>query len=158
MVGAAAGGGDASLMELYSDIEIDASPDQVWDMLTAFDAYPDWNPFIRRIEGQPVVGEQLEVDLQPPGGRAMTFQPKVLAAEPGREFRWLGRLWGIPRLFDGEHIFEIEPLRKDRARFVQREKFSGVLVPLLARSLETDTRRGFEAMNRALKERVEGAA
>jgi hypothetical protein len=145
-------------MELHSEIEIDASASQLWDVLTDFDAYPDWNPFIRRIHGQPTVGGQLEVVLEPPGGRAMTFRPEVLAAEPGREFRWLGRLWGIPKLFDGEHIFEIEPLGESRARFVQREKFSGVLVPLLARSLKTDTQRGFEAMNRALKEQVEAAA
>jgi hypothetical protein len=156
VVGAGAAGG-ASVMELHSDIEIEAPPDQVWDVLTDFDAYPDWNPFVRRIDGEPVVGTQLEVVLEPPGGRAMTFQPEVLAAQPTREFRWLGRLWGVPKLFDGEHIFEIEPLGQGRTRFVQREKFSGVLVPLLARSLMTNTRRGFEAMNRALKERVEAA-
>ncbi|HLE55364.1 MAG TPA: SRPBCC domain-containing protein [Thermoplasmata archaeon] len=62
---------------------------------------------------------------------------------------------GIPGLFDGEHIFEIEPAGAGRTRFVQREVFRGLLVPVLARSLDRDTKRGFEEMNRALKMRAE---
>jgi hypothetical protein len=84
----------------------------------------------------------------------MTFRPTVLSVEPNRELRWLGRLL-IPGLFDGEHIFEIEPAGMDRVRFTQREVFRGLFVPLLARSLDRDTRRGFEEMNRALKVRAE---
>ena len=37
---------------LSSEIEIDASPDRVWSVLTDFAAYPDWNPFIRRLDGR----------------------------------------------------------------------------------------------------------
>ena len=84
----------------------------------------------------------------------MTFRPTVMKVEPGRELRWLGHLL-VPGIFDGEHIFEIEELESDRVRFVQREVFKGLLVPLLARSLDRDTQRGFEEMNRALRERVE---
>jgi len=67
---------------------------------------------------------------------------------------WLGHLI-IPGLFDGEHIFQIEPLGSGRVRFRQREIFSGILVPLLKNSLETDTRRGFNEMNQKLKELAE---
>ena len=45
----------------------------------------------------------------------MRFKPRVLKAEPNRELRWLGHL-GIPGLFDGEHIFTIEPLDQERVR------------------------------------------
>jgi len=84
----------------------------------------------------------------------MTFTPKVLKVEPNRELRWIGRLW-IPGLFDGEHIFTIEPIAANRVRFVQRENFNGILVPLLARSLDRDTKRGFDEMNQALKLQAE---
>ncbi|HPJ30906.1 MAG TPA: SRPBCC domain-containing protein [Methanothrix sp.] len=63
------------------------------------------------------------------------------------------RLW-MPGLFDGEHIFEIEPLGPESVKFIQREEFSGLLVPLMARTID-QTLTGFEEMNRALKERVE---
>ncbi len=142
---------------LHSEIEIDAPAERVWHLLTDFASYPQWNPFIRTISGQPTKGERLEVRIEPPGGRGMTFKPEVLNAEPNRELRWLGHLL-VPGLFDGEHSFIIQPLEEDRVRFVQREAFKGVLVPIFARSLEANTQRGFEEMNRALKERTEAAS
>lgn len=142
------------MKELHSEIEIQASAEQVWQLLTDFASFPQWNPFMRRASGEATPGAQLEVHIQPSGARGMTFKPTVLKAEPGRELRWLGHLL-IPGLFDGEHILSIEPLEAKRVRFVQREIFTGVLVPLFAHGLDTDTRRGFEEMNRALKARAE---
>jgi hypothetical protein len=84
----------------------------------------------------------------------MTFQPTVLKAEVNRELRWLGHLI-FPGLFDGEHSFVIEPLDTNRVRFIQREVFRGLLVLLVAGTLDK-TRQGFEAMNRALKIKAEG--
>jgi hypothetical protein len=63
----------------------------------------------------------------------------------------------VPGLFDGEHSLTIEALEENRVRFVQSEAFRGLLVPLFARSLNNNTRRGFEEMNRALKERAEAS-
>ena len=142
------------MKELHTEIEIQAPPERVWQLLTDFADFPQWNPFIRRISGEAKAGARLEVHIQPSGAKGMTFRPKVLRLEPNVELRWLGRLL-IPGLFDGEHIFAIEPLGADKVRFVQREIFKGVLVPLFARQLDTDTRRGFEEMNQALKTRAE---
>ncbi len=144
------------MKELRSEIEIQASAERVWQLLTDFANFPQWNPFMRRASGEIKVGARLEVYIQPSGTRGMTFKPTVLKAEPGRELRWLGRLL-MPGLFDGEHILTIEPLEANRVRFVQREIFTGVLVPFFAHGLDTDTRRGFEEMNRALKAGAEQA-
>lgn len=142
-------------MELYTEIQINASFERIWQILTDFASYPHWNPFIRRASGKLEKGEQLEVYLQPEAAGGMTFRPRVLTAEPGRELRWRGHLL-FPGLFDGEHIFIIEPLVAGGVRFIQREIFNGLLVPLFERRLDTETRRGFEDMNQALKLRVEG--
>jgi hypothetical protein len=142
------------MKELHSQIEIEAPAERVWQVLTDFAAYPEWNPFIRRVNGRPEVNEQLVVRMRPSGTKGMTFRPTVMKAEPNRQLRWLGRLL-VPGLFDGEHIFEIEELDRDRVLFIQREVFKGLLVPLLARSLDRDTQRGFEEMNRALREKAE---
>jgi hypothetical protein len=148
----------APMKELYSEIEIDASAERVWGILTDFASYPKWNPYIRRISGEPKVGERLEVRFEPPGSRGITLKPKVLKAEPERELRWLGHLL-VAGLFDGEHTLAIQPLalEENRVRFSQGETFGGLLVPLFARSLDKSTQRGFEEMNRALKERAEVA-
>ncbi len=142
------------MKELHSEIEINAPAQRVWEVLTDFASYPRWNPFIRRASGAPRTGERLEVRIEPSGSRGMTFRPKVLNAEANRELRWLGHLL-VPGLFDGEHSFTIQPLGENRVRFVQREAFKGLLVPLFGRSLDSNTQRGFEEMNRALKERAE---
>jgi len=54
------------MKELHSEIEINASAERVWDILTDFASYPQWNPFIRSISGELEVGERLEVRLEPP--------------------------------------------------------------------------------------------
>ena len=107
-----------------TEIVIDAPPERVWEVLTRFESFPDWNPFIRRIDGEPAVGSKLEVELEPPGGRGMTFRPRVVVVEANRELRWLGRLL-LPRIADGEHSLTLEPLDNERTRFVHREEFRG---------------------------------
>ena len=141
------------MRELRTEVEIDAPPERVWRVLTDFGAYPEWNPFIRSIEGETRVGSQLKIRIEPPGARGMTFRPTVRAAEPARELRWLGRLL-VPGLVDGEHRLALEPLEGGRSRFIQSERFSGLLVGLLGGTLAA-TERGFEQMNEALKRRLE---
>ena len=117
--------------------------------------YADWNPFVRRLTGELTEGARLTVEIAPPNGRAMTFKPTVLAAEEGRELRWLGRCL-VPGLFDGEHSFRLEELPDGRTRFTQAERFRGLLVGP-ARATVEKTRLGFEQMNGALKQRAEAA-
>jgi len=83
----------------------------------------------------------------------MTFKPTVLAADAERELRWLGRL-GVPGIFDGEHSFRLERLPDGGTRFVQAERFRGVLVGLFGTTLQKALL-GFEQMNHALKQRAE---
>lgn len=142
------------MRELYAEIEISATPEQVWGVLTNFSEFPNWNPFVRRASGLVKQGEQIEVFLQPPDGPGMTFKPTLTSVLPDRELRWLGHTI-VPGLFDGEHIFNIEALETDGVRFIQREVFRGILVSLVLRFIGENTQRGFEAMNKALKVEVE---
>ena len=140
--------------QIHTEIEIQASPDRVWETLTDFGTYPDWNPFIVRAAGQPVPASRLELQMRLPGRRPMAFRPKVLEAAPARRQRWLGRLL-VPGLFDGEHAFAIDPLGPDRVRLTQLEEFRGLLAPLILAFIGTPTKEGFQQMNQALKARVE---
>lgn len=142
------------MRELATEIEIDAPADRVWSILTDFSLFPEWNPFIQEAEGEVREGARLKVHMETPGGRGMTFKPTVTRVEPEREFRWLGHLL-IPGLFDGEHIFQIESSSENAVRFIQRERFRGLLIPLLWRRLAIGTRRGFNEMNVALKRQAE---
>jgi hypothetical protein len=141
------------LKEIRTEIDIDTSPLRVWQVLTDFSKYPEWNPFIRKIEGQPVEGAKLRIHITTPAGVKREYSPKVTKVVAERELRWLGKM---PGLLSGEHIFSIEPVSDSSVYLVHREVFGGLLTPFFGSSLDTDVRKGFEEMNAALKKRAEG--
>lgn len=140
--------------QLTTEIDIDASPEVVWEILTDLDGYSDWNPFIVSATGNVAVGEGLTNRMQPPGGKAVTFKPTVTEVDSTHTFEWLGRL-GLPHVFDGRHRFELEATPTGGTRLVHGEDFNGILVRFLRKSLDSQTHQGFELMNAALKTRAE---
>jgi hypothetical protein len=119
-----------------------------------FERYPDWNPFINRISGKAELGEKFEVTIQLPGKKAMLFKPRVRKVSPNQELKWLGHLY-MPGLFDGEHMFKIDIVSENKIRFIQKEKFRGIMVPLLWKNINSATKKGFEEMNKRLKAMAE---
>lgn len=141
--------------QLVSQIDIDATPEQVWEILTDLAAYPEWNPFIVSAVGAAEVGTTVTLRMQPVDARPVTLTPTVVEATPGHRLRWRGRLF-IRGIFDAEHVFTIES-RNGGVSVSQVERFSGLLVPFLARSLDRHTLPAFVKMNEALKARAEQA-
>ena len=142
------------MKEIRSETIIKASPDKVWMFFNDFGNFAQWNPFIRSVEGEVSIGNKIKIKLTPPDARPMIFKPRVLKIEQNKELRWLGHLF-IPGLFDGEHIFEFIDNKDGTTKFIQREIFTGMLVPFLKKMLDENTRRGFELMNQKLKEKCE---
>jgi hypothetical protein len=141
--------------------DIAAPPWRVWRLLTDFDAYPAWNPFLTRVQGRPEEGARLRVRVEPPGrGSALTLTPRVVAVETGRALCWRGRLLLLPGLLDGEHAFELEWLAEGRAtRLRHAARFTGLLAPFVgAGGVLEAARRGSEAMDAALKGVAERAS
>src|ERR1041384_7888478 len=96
------------MRELYTEIEIAASAENVWRQLMEFENYPNWNPFIRSIEGEAKPGAPLKVFLKPSGGSGMTLKPNVVECLPNAKFSWLGSQMA-KGLFDARHAFLLEP-------------------------------------------------
>jgi hypothetical protein len=143
------------MKHLHTEIVVDAAPDKVWAVLTAFDEYDEWNPFVTEVTGVPETGARLRVTLSPPGSRrGMTFRPTVTEVVPGEALEWWGHL-GVRGIFDGRHRFDLHNHGDGATRLVQSELFTGLLVPLMARSLDHNTAAGFVLMNQAIKKRAE---
>jgi hypothetical protein len=134
---------------LHTELDIDASPEQVWKALTDRASYPDWNPFIVSSTGELKVGGTIVNVLRDTKGSETTFDPKLLAVVPNQELRWIGK---VPpgALFDGEHSFRLTPLPGGRTRLIQEEKFTGAAVPFTRTWLENTIKPQFKAMNQAL--------
>lgn len=143
------------MKEIRVETEINSTPDRVWSLLVDSSGFvPDE---IRGAVKEGRIGAKLRVFMKTEGGRGGSFTVKLLKAEPVNELRWKGRLW-ISGLFDGEHVFEITRLQgRPGVVFVQRERFSGLLLPFLAKTLR-DTKDEFDRMAGLLKLRAEEAA
>ncbi|ASK32435.1 polyketide cyclase [Chryseobacterium sp. T16E-39] len=136
---------------IETEVIIHASPEKIWKILTDFESYTTWNPFIKSIQGVVEIGNQIQVNIEPKDGKGMTFKPVVLSKKNAQELSWLGKLL-IKGIFDGEHKFELSDNGNGTTKFVQSEKFSGLLVPFFNFD---STAAGFNAMNQKLKELAE---
>lgn len=136
-------------MTLTATVQVAAAPQLVWKILTEFEAYSLWNRSIPWAEGDLVVGGMLNVEIAWPGLKRGPYRLKLLAVEPGRELRWLGR-FGPPGLMDGVHRFLIDGPPAGPTKVTQSEDFSGLLVPLFAPWLRDNVLRGFIEMNAGL--------
>jgi len=75
------------MKEIYTEIKINASTSTVWDILTDFDKFPSWNPFMKQISGNLQEGARLEAFIQPPNSNGMTIKPKILEYQPRKRLR-----------------------------------------------------------------------
>ncbi|MFT7587895.1 MAG: hypothetical protein ACI959_000100 [Limisphaerales bacterium] len=142
--------------QIETSIHINAPREKVWEILTDFDAYPEWNPFIQKIsmpDDSLKVGNKLSAYIKAPKSSGMTFKPTLVAHEAQISFAWLGHLF-ISGLFDGRHSFELKTNKEGGTTFIHSEQFSGMLVPLFKSSMPK-FKRGFESMNEALKIKAE---
>ncbi len=139
---------------IKTEIIIDASAENVWQVLMNHETYPEWNPFITQISGSTVKGDELDVYIQGTGNSPMNFKPIVLVNKENTEFRWKGKM-GIKGIFDGEHFFTLHQISANQTRFTQGEIFTGLLSGVLIKLIGKDTKAGFVSMNEALKLRTE---
>ncbi|WP_407477522.1 SRPBCC family protein [Elizabethkingia meningoseptica] len=137
--------------EIKTEITINSTPEKIWAILTDFENYPNWNPFISSIEGNVIKGNKIKVSINPPGGKKMTFKPTVITKTPEKELSWFGKLL-FKGLFDGEHRFQLIDNKNGTVTFVQSEKFKGLLVWMFN---PIKTEKGFKQMNEKLKELAE---
>jgi hypothetical protein len=137
---------------LQASIQIAATPQHVWAVLSDLAAYPRWNPFIISARGPLRVGATLTNVMHDATGNT-TFTPVVQVVRPGRELQWIGRV-GPGGIFDGQHTFTIRRLGPGRVLFTQREDFTGVAVPFYEGRLQASTLPQFRALNQALARRA----
>lgn len=61
------------MKEIYTEIGINASAKIVWDIITDFDNFGEWNSFIREISGVPKSRSQIKLFIKPPNSNGHKF-------------------------------------------------------------------------------------
>ena len=94
------------MRENRDEIIIQATPEEVWDILTDLGKHGEWNPLIHRATGKIELGGKVRLSAKS-GSIDMNYNCSVVKAEPYRELQWK---WHIvfPFLFRGDHTFTIE--------------------------------------------------
>jgi hypothetical protein len=133
-------------------IEIKASPDRVWQVLTDFSEYPGWNPMTPSMKGEVAEGAKLNGTLGF-GPVRIPFMPTLLTVEPNVELRWKG---GVPGAFIADHRFIIEPINDSMTLLRHHETFTGAFKPFGPFNKVPD--RVHAGFNSALKRRAESTA
>jgi hypothetical protein len=144
------------MYEINNQVQINAPIAQVWRVLTDFDRFHEWNPVIRRIEGDLAVGRQVVMTVNTPHGERQ-WALRISRLDTGRELGWRFRE-RHPLLYRGEHTFWLAAIDEHTTRYIDRETFHGLLVPRRRHALGTQTKSGMVAMGDALKRRAEQPA
>lgn len=134
---------------LATTIDITATPEEVWEVLSDFSAYGEWSNF-SRVDGAPEIGSKLKMRM--PG---FWFTSTVTAATDARELQWSAKII-TEALFLGAHNFTLERKEDGTTRVHNTETFSGALTkPFENFFANNHSEGGYAAFNRALKTRVE---
>jgi hypothetical protein len=154
----------AGCATLQTQVEINAPASAVRQVLFDFDDYPKWNPFITKVDGTVAEGSEIYVTVVPAGGPEINANAKVLLVKPDH-LAWKGSGLSqvgsgpvsvdIPGVLSAKHDFIIEELGPDRTLFRNDDDFSGAAVATYDMK---PIKAGLDAMNEALKKRVEAGA
>jgi hypothetical protein len=129
---------------------IRATPERIWAILTDAARYPEWNPTVTKVDGRIAPGERVTLHVTINPGRP--FPVTVATLEPARRMVWRG---GMPLgLFTGERTFTLTPQANGTVEFSMREAFTGLLAPLIGRTIP-DLQPAFDEFAASLKRAAE---
>jgi hypothetical protein len=111
------------------DINIRASTERVWQILSDARNFPRWNSTVSSIEGEIRNGERLRMRVP---GSDRVFTPLVSDVVPAAHMTWTG---GVTGLFKGVRTFDVIPAMDGSTDFAMEEQFSGLMLPLVGRML-----------------------
>lgn len=149
------GGLSLTSFEINEKVEINAPIDKVWAAVIDFDSYSEWNSQLEYLGGEVKPDGQLHLRLSAKGADSYEFKPTVSHWKENEKFAWLA-ITGFPKVFDGEHFFELEQIDENTTFVINREEYRGVMslimknLPMMKTAPE-----GFRKMNMELKNYIE---
>ncbi|MCS6904953.1 MAG: SRPBCC domain-containing protein [Bacteroidia bacterium] len=114
-------------LEVQESIELPQPIEKVWEVLTDFEKYPQWNPYIRKVTGKFAVNETLWVQIGYPFVVPFYIAPQVIAISPPYSFSWGGKFL-LPGLLDGLFLVVLYPLEPKLTRVVLKEQLEGIFL------------------------------
>ncbi len=109
---------------------IEATPEQVWPVLTDTATWPDWDSGVTKVDGRLALGEKLSITVAANPGRVFPVKVVQLSAPERLVFRG-----GMPLgLFIGQRTYTLVP-EGTGTRFTMREEYTGPLAGMIFKSI-----------------------
>jgi len=141
--------------EINEKVEIKAPIEKVWSTIIDFDSYSEWNSQLEYLGGEVKPNGKLHLKLSTEGAAPYEFKPTISHWKENEKFGWLAKT-GLPRVFDGEHFFELEKIDDDTTLVINREEYRGVISLIMKNLPMMETApKGFKKMNSELKNYIE---
>jgi hypothetical protein len=137
-------------VEFTTAIEINASPEKVWNIFTDTSKYSEWNPFIKAIWGKFALNEKFYEIGYVANHIYLPFPMTVTTYIPNKEITYEGSLPG----FFGHHVYSFQEIEKNKTTFSHAASFSGLFVRSSRDHINKDVKRVHGEMNLALKKRA----
>jgi uncharacterized protein YndB with AHSA1/START domain len=131
-----------------SDVEIAATPEAVWEVLTDFEGWPAWNPDVKSMSFGGKVAEGSEFRWKAGPG---TITSTIRRVERPRLIGWTGKTLGI----NAVHVYRLEP-RDGRTLVRTEESYDGLIARLARGPMRKMLKKSLDAGLQELKARVEG--
>lgn len=139
------------MKQYHTSIEIHASVQKVWTILTDFSDYPNWNPLVSALTGDIKEGGVIKTTIVPLNN---TFSAKLLSFKENKEIVWQGKMLAT-FILAGKHYYRLIQKEKQLTVLEHGEYFTGLFSSFISRKLLIKMEEAFVAHNEALKKRVE---
>lgn len=138
------------MIELYDQIDIYAPKETIWEIVTDFESYPEWNPSLDSVSGKFALGETITFTLQQNNQQTMSSSMTINEIIPYERFTLQGKFIFSP-LLKYRFIVSLEPIQHNKTSLTQAILFSGLLVKLLGKTYDTHQTSLLQNMNKRLK-------
>lgn len=142
-------------LTISQQIDICASCEQIWEVLSDLGTHNHWNPNFR-VEEAPVkveIGTQARLCAAPGTPHERVFTVEILQVISPTLLEWRG---GVSDVFEGVHRFELQKHGPNQTRLFNSEAFSGEMAAAILQMSRSVLEEEFSSFNNALKRWIEG--
>ena len=135
-------------------VEIDAPAELVWQVITDFPHYGEWNPFCVEASSTLVPGEPIDMLVKTSGSSPRRQREFIRSHTPETEFSYsmkpapLGALHSL-------RSHRVTALTPDRTRYESHFELAGWLQPVVSAVLGKNLKRGFADMTAGIRKQAE---
>ena len=139
-----------STLSRHHELEVAANPDLVWNVLTAIDRWPTWNPDVKAASLNGPLTEGTVFHWKAGPG---TITSTLLRVEPSRLIAWRGKTFGISDV----HVYQLQP-RDGKTLVRSEESWEGLLVRVFRGRMRRSLQHSLDAGVRHLRTEAERRA